>query len=1054
MWRNLCHSWGICLSLALICGNLGQSENAWVKKDAVHHVFLLPFCDEDIRGLRTLTENLIGPARSMTVHALIECDFSFPIDTLESRVSVISSGSQTKNFLESVYGPGAHDKGFAWLAERTVRGTWPDGRENTLVWTLPRGVDFPSIELYAPCFITEDFIDLEYRPLGTNILFMAMDDNCTNSISTFMSAELGFNIAHSREYYGVSNYDNNMLGISTLPGVMPLHVFLGRPKDVMLAMMPLIYGENPRDNSTFSRMHSECQSLDSRVTATEIFFEFSAMPLRSSNGHINPLYTSTCLPNSVREEYALTAMKSNMLGSAKKILYQSKLFDYETECRLISQTRFYEQSLPICIQSYARKPPLERTYSDIVPILRSLRRLGRSKEGNLIVAGLISTLGFSSNSTFSALCSEHRFGENQALSVTLLESFRLHDLPLSLKYQENILCSEPDPELAFWERCEDIPMEFRPKTRSHTKSPATLDATLVYATPEKDSLGNFETWLMWALRQSCGERCAVLPVVNKEQVASYLKVLGWISVPHRLRSVPYWSSLPGEYAPFTSLGFDSVLSAALLEGCARYAAFPRPDELARNPTLVEDWVSLADAEEVEYLYDTSAEYPSGERLMLIRRDRLWAVVSRLQEHHSHLELSVGDPVGGALVKYLLKEGVRGRDASVRTCVARAGMCTDGPGSDGGAMDSVSLAHSELSGTISQSTSSTSHFPATMATLSANSKKNFDDATKDIYDAFTCSPADVESDPNQPPFVINTRIMKTATSTMNMIIQKAARRPCLYTCFIKYFVQNDVWIGDYNDLGILHECIRSAAVMIRLNTSSSAIVGDIELEEKMFSPLPYPLLMSAHISFFPPQNFSDFISVQPKAYISLMRDPISRARSFFEHTRSGKARSWGYSREPLSEASFSECVAAVLEGRPALAADCMGLNSQLMYLCGNHPSCFDGSREGLERAKNNIKSHYVFVGITERLDMSFYVLENLLPSFFKGTTHKYAASQGPIFNPSKYTKTRETLSLDVKQQLTSWNDLDFELYEWVSFRMHAMYDVCKKKNDGKLNKLDE
>ena len=63
---------------------------------------------------------------------------------------------------------------------------------------------------------------------------------------------------------------------------------------------------------------------------------------------------------------------------------------------------------------------------------------------------------------------------------------------------------------------------------------------------------------------------------------------------------------------------------------------------------------------------------------------------------------------------------------------------------------------------------------------------------------------------------------------------------------------------------------------------------------------------------------------------------------------------------------------------------------------------------MDRAKQNIKNHFAFVGILEELDTSLHVMEILLPRYYKNARKIF---NNPVRNPLSKTMDVVTLNLN-------------------------------------------
>ena len=81
------------------------------------------------------------------------------------------------------------------------------------------------------------------------------------------------------------------------------------------------------------------------------------------------------------------------------------------------------------------------------------------------------------------------------------------------------------------------------------------------------------------------------------------------------------------------------------------------------------------------------------------------------------------------------------------------------------------------------------------------------------------------------------------------------------------------------------------------------------------------------------------------------------------------------------------------------------DSQIPYFCGDSEMCRTiGSREALEKAKENIKKKFMMVGVLEELDQTHSVLECLKPNFFFGLSDQHKRQNLHVHSQHKAPET--------------------------------------------------
>ena len=82
-----------------------------------------------------------------------------------------------------------------------------------------------------------------------------------------------------------------------------------------------------------------------------------------------------------------------------------------------------------------------------------------------------------------------------------------------------------------------------------------------------------------------------------------------------------------------------------------------------------------------------------------------------------------------------------------------------------------------------------------------------------------------------------------------------------------------------------------------------------------------------------------------------------------------------------------------------------VDSQIPYFCGDSEMCRTiGSREALEKAKENIKSNFLMVGVLEELEKTHFVLECLKPNLFNGLSDQHKRQNLHVHSQHKTPET--------------------------------------------------
>ena len=78
-----------------------------------------------------------------------------------------------------------------------------------------------------------------------------------------------------------------------------------------------------------------------------------------------------------------------------------------------------------------------------------------------------------------------------------------------------------------------------------------------------------------------------------------------------------------------------------------------------------------------------------------------------------------------------------------------------------------------------------------------------------------------------------------------------------------------------------------------------------------------------------------------------------------------------------------------------------MDSQVAFFCGDSQDCLTlGSDRALQIALDNIEQHYITVGVLEHLEISFLVLECLLPGYFSSISDLHRKTDLHMHNKHK------------------------------------------------------
>eukprot|EP00057_Strongylocentrotus_purpuratus_P034242 XP_794450.3 PREDICTED: uronyl 2-sulfotransferase [Strongylocentrotus purpuratus] len=212
----------------------------------------------------------------------------------------------------------------------------------------------------------------------------------------------------------------------------------------------------------------------------------------------------------------------------------------------------------------------------------------------------------------------------------------------------------------------------------------------------------------------------------------------------------------------------------------------------------------------------------------------------------------------------------------------------------------------------------------------------------------------------------------------------------------------------------------------------------ENQEKLVSILSKvqsPFIYQRHLHFI---NFTEY-GFQHPTYINIIRDPLERAVSQYYFIRFGdekkqERRFSQNSTDPRKLMSYEQCV---IQQVP----ECIGKRAFYIvpFFCGHDPRCRFPTAWALERAIENVKKHYVAVGILEELQDSLQVFQKVLPDMFSGALDTFLRFE-QIANRNKTSvgvtqykkKPSAKTALYVQNVLMKY---EYQFYNWIKNRMH-------------------
>uniref|UniRef100_H2ZJG2 Sulfotransferase n=1 Tax=Ciona savignyi TaxID=51511 RepID=H2ZJG2_CIOSA len=187
------------------------------------------------------------------------------------------------------------------------------------------------------------------------------------------------------------------------------------------------------------------------------------------------------------------------------------------------------------------------------------------------------------------------------------------------------------------------------------------------------------------------------------------------------------------------------------------------------------------------------------------------------------------------------------------------------------------------------------------------------------------------------------------------------------------------------------------------------------------------------------DFTKFGKKQP-IYVNMIRDPVERFESFYYFSRFGNERGGGGASSRMSEIRRQESIDECIQRR---RQECIKPYWQVVpYFCGQDAGCMTRSQWAVEKAKQNIKKNYVFVGILEDLDNSLKIMEAILPSYFNDALHVYHNPENERMKHETHTRNKKDTSTAARDFLKSETSLklEYDLYEFVKSEMENLKSI--------------
>lgn len=203
------------------------------------------------------------------------------------------------------------------------------------------------------------------------------------------------------------------------------------------------------------------------------------------------------------------------------------------------------------------------------------------------------------------------------------------------------------------------------------------------------------------------------------------------------------------------------------------------------------------------------------------------------------------------------------------------------------------------------------------------------------------------------------------------------------------------------------------------------------------------LLASHYVHLPKKQLATALNLPSEdslIMIDVVREPVDRYHSHWTYLINPNARPTKEAAEREMQkrnshrcgcgngTTFDECIlAASRDGCPQNAQ----LPPMLVeWMCGQAEDCIDPlSSKALQRAIENVKNEYLFVGLTEHIWITMQALEKLAPRFMQGST-KLMGSDIPMEKSQKGTQKSLSVSQEARALLEQNTPSELIMYREV------------------------
>ncbi|XP_071519576.1 uronyl 2-sulfotransferase homolog pip-like [Panulirus ornatus] len=203
------------------------------------------------------------------------------------------------------------------------------------------------------------------------------------------------------------------------------------------------------------------------------------------------------------------------------------------------------------------------------------------------------------------------------------------------------------------------------------------------------------------------------------------------------------------------------------------------------------------------------------------------------------------------------------------------------------------------------------------------------------------------------------------------------------------------------------------------------------------------------------NFTKFEKKKP-IMISLVRDPVERAISWYYHMRAPFQLVELHNRFPETrfptrmflKKDLETCLKNRRDPECRYIPGKEVLGHTIEFFCGHESYCpLFGDLEGLQQAKAVVEKEFAVVGLLEEWDKTLTVLEHYVPRFFKGATRKYYEN----IHENKIRRNENFYKPRVEQQARDYLKrnftIEYEFYDFLHQRLNQQYWAVTKASSS-------